>query len=132
MKRITITLLILSSVAAFVGCEYVTKPSKPAAEAEPNETEPNVPGPNVPPSTDIPAIVPADTFEITGTVVYKSIEGGFFAIDADDGKKYDPIGLPGQFRKDGLKVKVTARLKRDVFSFHMYGSIIEVVNIAAQ
>lgn len=34
-----------------------------------------------------------DTFELHGTVVYKDIEGGFFAIDGDDGKTYDPINL---------------------------------------
>lgn len=67
-----------------------------------------------------------------GNVTYKNIEGGFYAIDADDGGKYDPINLPESFKKDGLKVKVTARIKKEAMSFHMYGTIIEVVNIEAQ
>ena len=80
----------------------------------------------------MPEILPKDAFEITGTVVYKNIEGGFFAIDGDDGRKYDPISLPQNYRKHGLKVKVTARLKPDAVSFHMYGPIIEVVKITSQ
>ena len=69
---------------------------------------------------------------VVGTVKYKEIEGGFYAIDTADGNKYDPINLPEAFRKDGLKVKVTARAKTDAMGFHMYGSIIEIVNISAQ
>ena len=137
MKQILATLLILTCAVAFIGCKDGPVPPKQLPDTEPNVPEPNVPEPNVaepnePPSTDIPTVPPADTFEIQGTVAYKNIEGGFFAIDADDGKKYDPINLAEQFRKDGLKVKVTARLKPDAFSFHMYGSIIEVVNITGQ
>lgn len=73
-----------------------------------------------------------DTFDILGTVVYKNSEGGFFAIDGDDGSKYDPISLPESFRKEGLQVTVTARLRKHVGSIHLYGPIIEVVNIARQ
>ena len=65
-------------------------------------------------------------------MVYKNIEGGFFAIESDDGSKYDPINLPESFRRDGLEVKVSARFKKEAMSFHMYGAIIEVVNIAVQ
>lgn len=75
---------------------------------------------------------PTETFQIRGTVVYKNLEGGFFAIHGDDGSKYDAINLPESFRKDGLKVKVTAQLKKDAVSFHMYGKIIEIVDIASQ
>jgi len=94
--------------------------------------EPNISEPNAPPSPDRPPTVPADSFEIVGTVVHKAIEGGFYAIDGDDGRKYDPINLPESFRKDGLRVIVTARRRTDAMSLHMYGAIIEIVNIAAE
>ena len=101
-------------------------------ETEPNVSEPNTAEPNVSPSFESPPTNDTDTFEIPGTVVYNNLEGGFFAIDGDNGSKYDPISLPESFRKDGLKVKVTARLRKDAMSMHMYGSILEVVNIAGQ
>ena len=70
-----------------------------------------------------------DIFEIQGTVVHKNLEGGFYAIDGDDGRKYDPINLSEPFKKDGLKVKVTARPKSNAMSIRMYGEIIEIVEI---
>jgi hypothetical protein len=37
---------------------------------------------------------PTDTVDLQGTVVKKDLEGGFFAIESDDGRVYDPINLP--------------------------------------
>ena len=127
MKHIIHLLLILICVVALAGCKYMT-----SSPIDIRNTEPNVSEPNVPSSLDRPSTAPADSFEIVGTVVHKAIEGGFYAIDGDNGKRYDPINLPESFRKDGLRVKVTARRRTDAMSLHMYGSIIEVVNIAAQ
>ena len=127
MKHPMHSLLILICVVALAGRSYITN-----SQTGTQKTEPNVSEPNEPPSPDRLSTVPADTFEIVGTVVYKGIEGGFYAIDGDDGRKYDPINLPEPFNKDGLRVKVTARRRRDAMSLHMYGAIIEIVNIAAQ
>lgn len=71
----------------------------------------------------------SDLIEIIGTVKHINLEGGFFAIETDDGNKYNPIALPTQFKKDGVKVKVVARLKGDIASIRMYGKIIEIVSI---
>jgi len=127
MKHIAHALPILICVVALAGCSYITGSSNDIQRAEPNISEPNAP-----PSPDRPPTVPADSFEIVGTVVHKAIEGGFYAIDGDDGRKYDPINLPESFRKDGLRVIVTARRRTDAMSLHMYGAIIEIVNIAAE
>jgi hypothetical protein len=93
---------------------------------------PNIAERNESSSSGSSAIPDSDTFEIQGTVVHKNIDGGFFAIEGDDGRKYNPINLSESFRKDDLKVKLTARLIMDAMSIHMYGAIIEVVEIAAK
>jgi hypothetical protein len=69
------------------------------------------------------------TINITGTVTWKAFETGFYAIDADDGKKYEPIDLPDEFAIDGLKVRVTARSLDDMASINMYGTMIEIILI---
>jgi len=128
MKHIIHALLIFIGAVTIIGCKDTSDTSTQIANTEPNVSEPNETA-----SAESPTMpIAEDTFEIMGTVTYKHIEGGFYAIDGDDGRKYDPINLPDSFRKDGLKVKVTARLKKDAMSFHMYGAIIEVVNIATQ
>ena len=66
----------------------------------------------------------------TGTVAYKNLEGGFYAIDADDGQKYMPINLPKEFAVDGLRVQVSARPKAEMVGIQMYGILIEIVEIS--
>ena len=82
----------------------------------------------MPPPAQQPVGPPADTFTLAGTVVWQTLEGGFFAIHTDDGKKYDPINLPEAMKQDGLRISVQARLKEGAVSFHMYGPIIEIVD----
>ncbi len=127
MRQIITTLLILIYALALIGCTESSDSSRQIPE-----TEPNISDLNDSPSSGNPTTPSSDTFEIHGTIVHMNIEGGFFAIDGDDGSKYDPVSLPESFRKNGLKVKVTARLRKDTASFHMYGAIIEVVNIVTQ
>ncbi len=71
-----------------------------------------------------------DFVTFTGTVRWKAFEGGFFAIDADNGERYQPINLPSSFREDGLRVRVTAVERPDLVSTHMYGKLIEIVTIS--
>jgi hypothetical protein len=66
----------------------------------------------------------------TGTVQWFALEGGFFAIRGDDGKVYDPINLPAAFARDGVKVRFSAKLRRDVGSIHMVGEIVELQQIS--
>ena len=73
---------------------------------------------------------PPDVFSFAGAVAYKSLERGFFALDADDGRKFMPIYLAKEFAVDGLRVKVTARARNDVAGIQMYGTPIEIVAIS--
>lgn len=64
-----------------------------------------------------------------GTVKYLSFEGGFYGIVGDDGKHYDPLNLPPEFRVDALRVRFTAIVTDPVVSFHMWGCIVKLVSI---
>ena len=66
----------------------------------------------------------------TGTVAWKTIETGFYAIDADDGQGYEPINLPAEYGVNGLRVQVTAKPRTDMASINMYGIIIEIIEIS--
>jgi hypothetical protein len=71
----------------------------------------------------------AETIELQGIVVYKDLEGGFFAIDGDDGRIYKPANLPEAFKENGMRVKATVRVKNDVAGIHMVGEIVEIIDI---
>ncbi|VFQ46447.1 hypothetical protein [Desulfoluna butyratoxydans] len=118
MPRLIRFFIILFCATLLCGC-----PGKP---------EPQEPPHNVTQETGMaaPDQEHGHVFDVEGLVVYKEIEGGFFAIQAKDGKTYDPVNLPETFRKDGLRVRLTARKKEDMAGIHMHGTIIEIVDIS--
>ena len=65
----------------------------------------------------------------TGTIIYLEIEGGFYGILSDDGEHYDPTNLPIEYQKDGLRISYIAKERSDLLNFHMWGKIIELINI---
>lgn len=65
----------------------------------------------------------------TGTVKYVSLEGGFWAIYGDNNKHYDPINLPKEFWIEGKRIQFSFRERNDLASFHMWGVIIELIEI---
>jgi hypothetical protein len=66
---------------------------------------------------------------MNGTIVFKELEGGFYGIEADDGKKYNPINLNKQYQKDGLRIKFDAKVKRGMVGIHMWGEYVEILKI---
>jgi hypothetical protein len=66
---------------------------------------------------------------VTGTVVYLSFEGGSYGIKGDDGRNYDPVNLPQDFRVDGLRVRIEVKELKGSASFHMWGIPVEIVHI---
>ncbi|HTY15883.1 MAG TPA: hypothetical protein VMC42_09280 [Methanoregulaceae archaeon] len=73
---------------------------------------------------------PAGTgFSATGTVTWLPMEGGFFGIVSDDGKQYDPLNLPKEYAQDGMRVRFTAKTDPDMASFHMWGTIVSIIDM---
>ncbi len=53
------------------------------------------------------------------TVRYIPLKGGFYGLVSNDNKSYDPINLPKEFQRDGLKVKFKARVSKDRMSIYI-------------
>ena len=66
---------------------------------------------------------------ITGTVRYIDLEGGFFGLIADTGQRYDPVKLPEEYKKDGLRVSFQVKQRKATVGFHMWGTIVEIIKI---
>ena len=110
-------------LVAMSGCKSPSAPVEVLSEPEPNGSHSVMP-----PPAKRSAGPQADTFTLTGTIVWKALEGGFFAIHSDDGKKYGPINLPDAMKQDGLRISVTVRPQKGAASFHMYGALVEIVH----
>ena len=64
-----------------------------------------------------------------GTVKYITSEGEAYVIRGDHGKTYEPINLPADCQRDGLRVFFRAKIRHDRSSFIMVGPIIEILSI---
>jgi len=66
---------------------------------------------------------------VKGTLRYTGIEGGFYQLFADNGPDYDPLNLPPQFQREGLRVEVVAQLRPDVSSWHAAGPLVTILRL---
>jgi hypothetical protein len=66
---------------------------------------------------------------VTGTVRHLDLEGGFYGIEGDDGTKWDPVNLPEDFQKDGVRVRVRVVEVKDRVSTHMWGKLVRILEI---
>ena len=67
--------------------------------------------------------------EGTGKIQYNDFEGGFYGIVDDDSEKYDPINLPIDLELDGIRVKYTLKILENQSSIHMWGVVVEIIEI---
>ena len=67
---------------------------------------------------------------ITGTTVFNLLEGGFWGIRGDDGRKYRPTEWPEAWRQEGLRVSVDCE-RWPGPSIFMWGMAVEVSAITA-
>jgi inhibitor of cysteine peptidase len=58
----------------------------------------------------------------SGTVTYQDLEGGFYGILGDDGRKYEPLDLDARYRENGLRVAFEATPAKDAVSTRMWGT----------
>ncbi len=71
---------------------------------------------------------PESELHFEGQVTHMDIEGGFWAIQADE-DIYEPTNLPSEFKRDGLDVTVSANIEENVGSIRMVGPVIHIVDI---
>ena len=65
----------------------------------------------------------------SGTVTYQALEGGFYGIVGDDGKKYEPLNLDARYRKDGLRIAFDATPASDTVSTRMWGTPVNLTSV---
>ena len=66
---------------------------------------------------------------IPGKIVYVDLEGGFYAIIAYDGSRYNPVNLPEKFQKDGLHIRFSGSPERKAASIQMWGTLYRIREI---
>jgi hypothetical protein len=70
-----------------------------------------------------------DEISFVGEVRWISIEGGFFGLVAEDGRKFFPLNVPQEFKKEGLKIRVKGNIKKGIATVQMWGAPFEIREI---
>ncbi len=73
---------------------------------------------------------PANPVSFTGSITYIEVEGGFYGITANDGRKFLPIHLPEMLKQAGTLVSVEAVPAKATVGIHMWGEYIELQRIS--
>ncbi|WP_281559366.1 hypothetical protein [Thalassomonas sp. RHCl1] len=64
-----------------------------------------------------------------GTVKYLTMEGGFYGIVTDEGKKLLPMGLAPEYRQHGAIVKVKGELIKNMMTIQQWGTPFKITEI---
>ena len=59
--------------------------------------------------------------QIEGTSKYYQLEGGFWGIESDEGKRYLPIIFPESLKKDGARVSCSLKIMDGISTMQMWG-----------
>lgn len=68
------------------------------------------------------------TIRADAVVARLEIEGGCWVLDTGR-ERYEPVNLGEAFRRDGLEVAFTARIRDDMASICQVGRLVEIVEI---
>lgn len=69
------------------------------------------------------------TFAANGTITYVDLEGGFYGIIDDEGRRFVPQNLPEEYQADGIRVLFSADVMDDTAGIHMWGTPVELRSI---
>ena len=70
--------------------------------------------------------------QIKGTITYKDIETGFWAIEGHDGGKWRPVNLPDNLKKEGVKGTFQVKEVDEMASVIMWGTPVKVLNYSTE
>ena len=111
MRSLAVAILVLMLAALLLGCAGEVGEQATSGEGNGTESFGNGNG----------------NLTLNCTVRYIELEGGFYGLICGD-EKYYPINLPEEYRQDGVRVSVVARIA-NVTTFAMWGTPVEILEI---
>lgn len=122
--------VILFSASALSACAGSPDPAIPSGTtpAAVETTQAPITEGNTMPNTET-APASDGIIRATGIIQFQDLEGGFWGIVADDGRKFDALNLEPSFQKEGLRVRFEAKPETEMMSTRMWGTMITLTHI---
>jgi hypothetical protein len=121
LKLNNMKFILIVSIALLVGCAN----DDPITQSEDL--------PQATPSAKVVEVKPQELannmITVTGTIIFKNIEGGILGLDGNDGHKYTPRNLKPEYRRPGLVLEITGTINEDLLSYKQYGQMLEVKSV---
>jgi len=70
-----------------------------------------------------------DSVTLKGSIIYKELEGGFFAFITESGDRYTLHGLDEDYHQNGLIVEIEGVTKPEMMTITQFGTVLEVLNV---
>lgn len=70
-----------------------------------------------------------DSVTLKGSIIYKELEGGFFAFITESGDRFTLHGLDEDYHQNGLIVEIEGVTKPEMMTITQFGTVLEVLNI---
>jgi hypothetical protein len=64
--------------------------------------------------------------KLTGSVIYRDLEGGVWVLEGDDGRTYQLAGGDRGLKKDGQRVEVEGEVEKEALTAAMVGPLLRV------
>ncbi len=130
MKRTDLFVMLFFSLT-ITACAGSPDPAAPAettpAAVEKTSAAANTENNTMPSTETAPAS--DGIIRATGIIQFQDLEGGFWGIVADDGRKFDALNLEPNFKKEGLRVRFEAKPETDRMSTRMWGTMVTLTHI---
>ncbi|WP_334061593.1 ribose-phosphate pyrophosphokinase [Alteromonas genovensis] len=132
------TLLILAAALSISACkeedkkEESTMYEKEDAKTEKMKAQENAPTElKAEPMTQAEAkeVSVNDSVTLKGSIIYKELEGGFFAFITESGDRFTLHGLDEDYHQNGLIVEIEGVTKPEMMTITQFGTVLEVLNV---
>lgn len=70
-----------------------------------------------------------DNVTLKGSIIYKELEGGFFAFITEKGDRFTLHGLDETYQKNGLVVEIEGITKPQMMTITQFGTVLEVQSV---
>jgi uncharacterized protein YdeI (BOF family) len=67
-----------------------------------------------------------DSVTLKGSIIYKELEGGFFAFITESGDRFTLHGLDEDYHQNGLIVEIEGVTKPEMMTITQFGTVLEV------
>ncbi|BAZ44887.1 hypothetical protein NIES4102_19040 [Chondrocystis sp. NIES-4102] len=66
--------------------------------------------------------------KVTGKIEKKGFGFGVWALVADDGTTYELKDPPSELKKEGIKVEIEGKIRKDIMTMAMIGPVLEIAS----